>query len=52
MKTISEAAKNNVPIGEDSFFHYSDQDIWIEGFKKGVAVEELCQKCSFKSRFV
>ncbi|MDX9813641.1 MAG: radical SAM/SPASM domain-containing protein [Sulfurimonadaceae bacterium] len=24
----------------------------LEGFKKGVAVEELCQKCSFKSRFV
>ncbi|HSR74497.1 MAG TPA: SPASM domain-containing protein, partial [Sulfurovum sp.] len=23
----------------------------LEGFKKGKAVEELCQKCSYKERF-
>lgn len=23
----------------------------VEGFKKGIAVEELCQKCSYKKRF-
>jgi hypothetical protein len=23
----------------------------LNGFKKGIAVEELCQKCSYKERF-
>jgi len=31
---------------------YSDKSIAIvEGFKKGIAVEELCLKCTFKNRF-
>ncbi|MEA2017351.1 MAG: SPASM domain-containing protein [Campylobacterota bacterium] len=23
----------------------------VEGFKKNIAIEELCQKCTFKDRF-
>jgi hypothetical protein len=34
-KAIEEAAKKYVPNDEGAFFHYSDADIWKEGFFKG-----------------
>jgi hypothetical protein len=42
-QAVEEAARRNVPTSEDSFFHYSDQDIWIEGFVAGAesALSEL-----------
>lgn len=33
--TVEEIARSKVPNEEDSFFHYSDQNIWVEGFVAG-----------------
>lgn len=41
--SIEEAAKGQAPTSDDAFFHYSDQDIWKEGFGFGAefALTEL-----------
>lgn len=36
---------------KDILFSKKSLDI-VEGFKKNIAVEELCQKCTFKNRFL
>lgn len=36
MKTVEQAKTEQVPIHDEAFFHYSDQDIWKEGFEDGV----------------
>lgn len=35
MENIEKAAIVLCPSNEDSFFHYSDSDIWREGFRFG-----------------
>ncbi|MGB5866530.1 MAG: radical SAM/SPASM domain-containing protein [Arcobacteraceae bacterium] len=41
---------HNTPL-KDILFSKKSLDI-VEGFKNGIAVEELCKKCTFKNRFM
>jgi hypothetical protein len=43
-KEVEEYLKDNTPDEEESFFHYSDQDIWREGFRFGIEYAEIKYK--------
>ena len=38
--SVEEIAKQICPNSEDSFFHFSDQDIFVFGFKEGYKYEK------------